>query len=396
MSPLLINPPQDDDTCCVHHPEIDETGFAAVTVPVWRASTIVFPDMAAYAARNSKGHDAYSYGLHGTPTTRTLEAQIARLEGGGRSIVTSSGLSAITMTMQTMLSPGDTVLLVDTVYPPVREFADRFLRRMGIDIVYYDPAIGAGIAELITATTRLVWMESPGSTTMEVQDIPAIVAAARARGVPTAIDNTWATPLLLKPLELGVDIVIQAVSKYMAGHSDLLMGAVTVRDLALFDRLRTAFKLLGHGVSPDDCSLVLRGLETLAVRLRQSSASALDLARMLEESGRFQAVLHPALPSFAGHAIWKRDFKGASGVFSVVLKPESLDRLPNALSRLRVFAIGASWGGTHSLVAPMDITAARTATACPWRCPIIRLSVGMEGLADLRADLQAFAGGLTS
>jgi len=394
MSSTPSSPQQDDDTSCVHHPVVDETGFAAVTVPVWRASTIVFPDMATYAARNGKGHDAYSYGLHGTPTTRILEAQIARMEGGGRTIVTGSGLSAITLTLQAMLSPGDAVLIVDTVYPPVRDFADRFLKRMGVEVIYYDPAIGAGIADLITGATKLVWMESPGSTTMEMQDIPAIVAAARAHGVPTALDNTWATPLLLKALELGVDFVIQAVSKYMAGHSDLLMGAVTVRDPALFDRLRTTFKLLGHGVSPDDCSLVLRGLETLGVRLRQSSASALKLATMLEESGRFQAVLHPALPSSSGHAIWKRDFRGASGVFSAVLKPESVDRLPAALARLRVFAIGASWGGTHSLVAPMDVSAARTATDCRWQGPIIRFSIGMEGLADLRDDLGAFIGEL--
>ena len=378
----------DDQTRCIHAPSISTDGYASLSVGVARASTIVFPDGEAYARRKERGPDGYSYGLAGTPTARTLEAQIAALEGGYRTALTPSGLSAVTTSILAVLKPGDSVLIPDSVYPPVRNFATGFLASLGIVPAFYDPLLGAGVADLMDERTRLVWVESPGSTTMEVQDLPAIAAAAKARGALVGCDNSWATPLLFKPLGLGADLSIEAITKYIGGHSDLLMGSITSKDAAVHDRIKKTIGDLGLGVSPDDCALALRGVQTLSVRLRQSAETALDLAVWLAAHPSVERVLHPALPGCPGHEVWVRDFNGASGVFTVVFKARAAKRLYEAVSELRVFRIGASWGGAHSLIAPMTLNGARSATVWSGPDPMLRISVGLEAPAALRVDLE--------
>lgn len=385
----------DSLTACVHAPQISRTGFKAVSVATERASTIIFPDADAYARRNDGGLEAYSYGLHGTPTRRTLEAQIAQLEGGRHALVTPSGLSAITLTMLAILSPGDTVLIPDSVYPPVRDFADGHLKRQGVTVRYYDPCIGGEIIRLLDPTVKLVHTESPGSTSMEIQDLPAIAEAAHSIGALVSCDNSWATPLYFRPLEAGADISLEAVTKYMAGHSDLLMGSVSVSDTELYKRVVQSAKHIGFGVSPDDCGLALRGLQTLALRLDHAARTGLALAQALQGREEIAEVFHPALPQFPGHSIWQRDFSGASGVFSAIVADELIDRVPGALDSMEIFAIGASWGGTHSLVAPMDLVSGqRSATAWPYNGPVIRFSVGAENPLALEADLMRFCDAL--
>ncbi|MBS7541953.1 trans-sulfuration enzyme family protein [Ancylobacter oerskovii] len=379
-----------DATQCVHHPEVSQEGYASLAVPTHRASTIVYPDGEAFLHRAARGVDGYTYGLHGTPTTRVLAEQITRLQGGLRSLVVPSGQAAISIPMLTLLVPGDRVLIPDNAYPPVRTLGAQYLAPRGIEAAVYDPMIGAGIADLIDDRTRLVWIEAPGSGTMEVADIPALVTAAKARGVLTGCDNTWATPLLFKPLAHGVDIVAEALTKYAGGHSDLLLGSITVADMDLYRRLRQTLSALGIGVSPDECALALRGIETMAVRLAHCGRVAEDFARRLAPLPQVEKVLHPALPECPGHEAFRRDFKGASGVFSLVLTPESDARLQTALSGLRVFSIGASWGGTHSLIAPMGLAPPRSTTPWPHRGPLVRLSIGLEDAEELWEDLAGF------
>jgi cystathionine beta-lyase len=372
----------------VHHPAVSHEGFASLTVPTYRASTIVFDDAESYANRKYRGPDGYTYGLHGTPTTRTLEAQLTLLEQGERTAIVPSGQAGIAVVLTTVLLPGDKVLLPDTAYPPAIGFAKNFLAARGIDHEIYDPLIGAGIAGLIDARTKLVWVESPGSTTMEFQDIPAIVQAAHAKGALVGCDNTWGTPLYFKPLAHGVDFSVQALSKYVGGHSDLLMGAISVRDIPLHRRLKDTMRMLGIGVSPDDCALALRGLETMGVRLAHMGKTAAEFAQRLDGMPAVERVLHPSLPTCPGHDIWARDFAGASGVFSVVLKPATEALLSPALTAMKIFAIGASWGGTRSLVAPMSVKNDRVVR--PWLedGTILRISVGLEDPEDLWNDLE--------
>lgn len=378
----------DDTTRCVHIPDGWEKSFNGLPVPVHRGSTVTFPTVDAYRRRHEALYDGYSYGLYGTPTSRALEAQIAALDGGARAMVVPSGLAAIVLTTLACVRTGDRILVPDNVYQPVRTVAAQFLAPLGVEAIYYPPLIGAGIGDLIDARVRLVWIESPGSVTMEVQDVPAIVAAAKARGVRVAADNTWATPLRFKPLDHGVDFAVTAASKYLAGHSDVLMGAVSVRDVALYQRLRDVARFLGYGVSPEDCALVLRGIETLAVRLDRSEATALALARRLAARPEVVEVLHPALATNPGHETWRRDFTGASGLFSVVFQPWTRPHVDAVIEALRLFAIGASWGGTKSIVAGMDPPPPRTAK--PWtdRGPIVRFSIGLESETALWADLE--------
>ncbi|MBR0644656.1 cystathionine beta-lyase [Plastoroseomonas hellenica] len=374
---------------CVHHPAVSQDGFASLAVPTYRASTIVFPDAVAYANRRYRGPDGYSYGLHGTPTTRTLEAQLSALHGAERTVLLPSGQAAITVIFLSVLLPGDKVLIPDTAYPPVRGFCTNYMKPRGVDCVVYDPMIGADITALIDARTKLVWLESPGSTTMEVQDMRAIADAAHASGALVGCDNTWATPLLFKPLDHGADFVMEALTKYVGGHSDLLLGSISIRDLDLRQRLKDTMRMIGIGVSPDDAALALRGLETMGVRLAHMGRTALEIAREVQDLPAVERVLHPALPGCPGHDFWKRDFAGASGVFSTVLKPETEPALEAALSAMRIFAIGASWGGTRSLIAPMSVKADRSVV--PWTedGTILRISIGLEDPEDLRADLMA-------
>lgn len=376
-----------DGTLCVHHPDVSHHGYQSLAVPTYRASTIVYGDADSFAKRKDRGPDGYSYGLHGTPTTRTLEAQLTKLHGGVRTVLVPSGQAAVTVVMLSVLIPGDKVLIPDTAYPPVRGFCENYLKPRGIDYDVYDPMIGEGISEAIDDRTKLIWTESPGSGTMEVQDIPAIVRAAKAKGVLVGCDNTWASPLLFKPLAHGVDFVAEALTKYVGGHSDLLLGSITVADLDLRLKLKDTLRMVGIGVSPDEAQLALRGIETLGVRLAHMGRVSEDFAKRLDGLPAVARVLHPCLPSCRGHEFWKRDFAGSSAVFSVVLKPGVEARLGPALTAMKVFAIGASWGGTRSLIAPMAIKNDRTVT--PWTLDgeVLRISVGLEDAEDLWCDL---------
>jgi cystathionine beta-lyase len=385
-----------DLTRCVQHPAVSQDGFKSLAVPTHRASTIVYDDPRDFAVRAERGLDGYTYGLHGTPTTRTLEAQLTALHGGERTMLVPSGQAAVAITMLAVLKPGDKVLIPDHVYPPVRSLCANYLAERGIAHEVYDPLIGGGIADLIDSSTRLIWLESPGSGTMEVQDVPAIARAAQAAGVLTGCDNTWASPLLFKPLAHGVDVAVEALTKYVGGHSDLLLGSITVKDLGLRKAVKDVLGVLGIGVSPDEAALALRGIETMGVRMAHSGRVAREFAERLQDAPAVARVLHPALPSCPGHEVFMRDYKGASTVFSLVIKPEFTARIYPALGHLSLFAIGASWGGTHSLIAPMDVAADRTVR--PWKAAegLVRLSIGVEEPGELWEDLSRFLDALAA
>ncbi len=362
----------------------DQRGF--VNPPVYRGSTILFPTVAAM--ERARAAREITYGRVGTPTSHALETAIANLEGGYRCLLIASGKAACNLTLAALLRSGDHLLMVDSVYGPTRQFCDRTLARFGIETSYYDPRIGGDITALFRPETRLLFLESPGSLTFEVQDVPALAAAARERGILTAIDATWGTPLFFKPLTLGVDIAIQAVTKYIGGHSDLLMGAITATE-AVFPRLRAGIEEFGAPPSPEDCWLALRGLRTLAARLARHQESALLVARWLERRPEVSRVLFPALESHPDHGLWKRDFTGACGLFGVVL-----DGFPETAARamadaLELFGIGASWGGFESLVLVPDPAPVRTAV--PWKAEgaMLRLHIGLEDPDDLIRDLEA-------
>lgn len=377
-----------DLTQCVLTPEVPTEGFAPLSVGVHRASTIVFKDAAAYSSRLERGHRGYSYGLYGTPTTRTLEAKLSDLEGGAWTFLTPSGQAANALAVLPFLASGDHILIADTAYPPMRDLAETDLRRLGVEVDFFDPKSPEDVSSRIRETTRIVWCESPGSTTMEILDLPKIAAIAHERGALVGVDNTWATPLNFKPIAHGADIVTEALTKFVAGHSDVLMGSITVKDETLIKPIRSLIGRMGIGVSPDDASLVLRGFETLGVRLRHSEKVALSFARKIADHPLVAQVLHPALESFQGHAIWKRDFLGSSGVFSIVFRQSAVPYIAPALNALKVFAIGASWGGTRSLAAPMSIESFRSATS--WSGPdiILRLSIGLEDEGELWTDIE--------
>jgi cystathionine beta-lyase len=375
----------------VLHPDSSApSGFKSLSTPVFRGSTTLF-DRAA-AIRDTWNHDEapYTYGSYGTPTTLELAARVAELEGGHRCFVTPGGQAALVLVYLAFLSAGDHVLVPENVYGPSRAFADRVLRRFGVEVEYYGPLEGGAIASRIRPDTRLLWCESPGSITMEVQDVAAIAAAAHARGVVVALDNTWAAGVLFKAFDHGVDVGVQALTKYVAGHSDVLLGSVTVRDQELYTRLGVTFQDLGMSASPDDCSLALRGLQTLPVRLRAIGQSALEVASWLAARTEIETVLHPALPSCPGHETWKRDFSGSSGLFSVVFRePVSRQDIHDAMDRLTLFRMGYSWGGVSSLVVTPDTREAPNARRYGER--LLRLYVGLEAADDLVADLrQAF------
>jgi cystathionine beta-lyase len=377
-----------DLTRCVLTPEVPTAGFDPLGVGVHRASTIVFKDAATYASRGDRGHEGYSYGLYGTPTTRTLEAKLTSLEGGAWSFLTPSGQAANALAILPFLAAGDHILIADTAYPPMRDLAETDLKRLGVAVEFFDPQSPEDVAAKIRSTTKIVWCESPGSTTMEIQDLPRIAAIAHQHGVLVGVDNTWATPLNFKPLEHGADIVTEALTKFVSGHSDVLMGSITIKDMSLLKPIRSLIGRMGIGVSPDDASLVLRGFETLGVRLRHSERVALNFARRIAGHPVVDQVLHPALETFPGHALWKRDFLGSSGVFSIVFKRQAAAHVAAALDTLQVFAIGASWGGTRSLAAPMSIHGFRTATSWDGPDVILRLSIGLEDETELWTDVE--------
>ena len=364
-----------------------DKNFGLVNPPVYHGSTVTFPTVEALEAATRDPFNNIFYGRYGTPTTFALEEAIAELEGGHRAIACASGLGAIMATLLALLDTGDHLLMVDSAYGPTRKVCDLVLARLGIETTFYDPMIGAGIGELMGENTRVVFTESPGSLTFEVQDLPAIAAAAHEKGAVVVLDNSWATPLNLAPFELGVDISIHSATKYLAGHSDLMLGIITTTE-ATFDKVRLTSGLMGGCPGPDDCYLALRGLRTLAVRLARHQETGLALAHWLKDRADVARILHPAFEDCPGHDIWKRDFTGASGLFSIVLEPRSAKAVAAMLDGMERFAMGYSWGGYESLILPADPRPLRTATE--WRAegPLIRLHPGLEDAGDLIADLE--------
>ncbi|MCW2306705.1 cystathionine beta-lyase [Rhodobium gokarnense] len=361
-----------------------------VNAPVNRASTILFDTVAELTEAKAKRFDKGTtfYGRFGTPDVFAFEDAVSVLEGGTASLCVPSGLAACVLPLVAFLAPGDHLLVVDSVYEPARTSIEKFIARSGVDVTFYDPRIGAGIAELITPKTRMIYLESPGSLTFEVQDIPAITAVARERGILTMCDNTWATGVFHRPLDLGVDIVVQAATKYVVGHSDAVLGLLTVSDPALHRTLREAANWLGYNVSPDDVYLAARGLRSLSARLRQHHETGLALAHWLETRPGIARVIHPGLASSPDHALWKRDFSGASGLFAVLLDTEEADTAVRFVETLSIFAMGFSWGGYESLVLIGDPAHARSATEWPEKRILVRLHAGLEDAEDLKADLE--------
>lgn len=375
------------ETRLVHAGRDPDRNFGIVNPPVYRASTVLYPTLAEFDRRHERKYTGFTYGTHGTPTTFALTEALAELSGGYRSLVTASGLSAVTQALTAFLRQGDHVLLPDSVYGPTRAFGTTVLGRFGVDATFYDPLAGADVAGLFRPATRLVYLESPGSLTFEVQDVPAIAAAARARGALSVLDNTWATPLNFRAFDHGVDVEVQAATKYVGGHSDLLLGVITTRTEEQFRTVRDGTVAFGDCAAPDVCWEALRGFRTMAVRLRHQEASALRVARWLAARPEVLRVLHPALPDDPGHALWKRDFLGASSLFGVRLRASSDAAVAAMLDGLRLFRIGASFGGFESLVIP----ARPERTVRPGLEPgvLVRLHVGLEAVEDLLADLQA-------
>jgi cysteine-S-conjugate beta-lyase len=384
------SPPKHGLQTRIVHPKDDLTpGFESLSVPVARASTVIFPDLATMRALDWRNDAQWRYGLHATPTAIVLAQRLAALEGGNHTLLQPSGLSSISNVYFGFVKAGDDVLVPDNAYSPNRDHGDWLARDFGVTVRYYDPMSGARIADLIQPNTRLIWLEAPGSVTMEVPDIPAITAVARAHNIVTAIDNTWSAGIAFRPFDHGVDISVQALTKYQSGGADVLMGATITVDQALHHKLKLARMRMGLGVSSDDCSLVLRSLPTMQVRFQQHDRTALSLAKWLKTRPEIAAVLHPALPDCPGHEFYQRDFTGAGGLFSVVFDERySAAQIDTFCESLELFAIGWSWGGVASLVMPYDIASMRTVSAWPYRGTLVRFFMGLEEEADLRADIE--------
>ncbi|SPB18280.1 cystathionine beta-lyase [Caballeronia novacaledonica] len=366
-------------------------GFESFSVPVARASTVVFPDLATMRSLVWSDDSRWRYGLHGTPTTIALAQRLAAIEGGEYALLQPSGLAAISNVYFGLVKADDHVLVPDNAYSPNRDHADWLADDFGLEVTYYDPMTGAGVADAIRPNTKLIWLEAPGSVTMEVQDVPAIVAVARAKGIVTAIDNTYSAGLAFKPFEHGVDISVQALTKYQSGGSDILMGATITRDPELHKKLKRARMRMGIGVSADDASLVLRSLPSMKARYEAHDRTAFALAQWLKTRAEVTAVLHPALEDCPGHAFYARDFEGgAGGLFSIVFDGRYTAAQVDAfVEALDLFSIGWSWGGAHSLAMPYNIRSMRTASQWPHEGVLVRFYVGLEAEADLRADLEA-------
>lgn len=375
-----------DPTTLIHHPYRAPEGFAAPQVGVHKASTVIFENVAALRARDWRYKNGYTYGLHGTPTTFTLEERIATLEGGTACVLVPSGLAAIAMTNLALLQQGDEVLLPDNVYGPSRELARAELARFGITHRLYNPLDAAGLAAMITDRTRLVWLEAAGSVTMEFPDLPGLVQACRNRGVLTALDNTWGAGVAFRPFELGIDIVMQALTKFPSGGGDVLMGSVTTRNAALHEKLKLSHMHLGWGVAANDAELVLRSLPSLALRYHAHDSTARALASWLATQPAISRVLHPAFDSCPGHQHWKGLCTAAAGLFSVMVDARySSAQVDGFVDALRLFKLGYSWAGPVSLVVPYDLKAMRGTP--PHDGTLVRFSIGLESAEALQADL---------
>ena len=369
------------DTIAVTAGRMSDEHFGVVNTPVYRASTILYPDLASLKANKQP----YTYGRRGTPTSRSFEDAITALEGGARTVVVPSGLNACAVAILTVCGAGDHLLMVDTVYDPTRVFCDTELKRFGIETEYYAP--DDDIAPLLRANTRAIFCESPGSLTFEVQDIPAIARAAHAHGdVSVLLDNTWATPILFQAIAHGVDLSIQAATKYVGGHADVMLGTITAND-SHAERLTRFHGHMGLFAGGDDTWLGLRGLRTLPTRLKRHQETALALAGWLAAQPEISRVLYPALESDPGHALWERDFRGASGLFGLILKPAPERAVAAFVDGLHHFGIGYSWGGFESLIVPAHIK--RSKRPFPAEGPVLRIHAGLEDVSDLIADLEA-------
>lgn len=379
-----------EDTFLVHGVFDPQSHGGIVNPPVYHASTITFRDMDDMDARQREiskdDGEAMWYGRKGTPTTHALQNAIAKLEGGHRSLVMPSGLSASVAAIMAFVRAGDHILVSDSVYGPTRHFARTLLGRYGVSVTFYDPLIGAGIGALIQRNTRLVFVESPGSQTFEIQDIPAIADVAHRRGVIVVMDNTWATPLFFKPFEHGVDVSVHAATKYIVGHSDAMLGMITT-NREHWATMRDYIFTVGQTAGPDDIYLAQRGLRTMSVRLQRHWESGLAIAEWLAARPEVERVLHPALPDDPGHALWKRDFRGASGLFSVVLKPCHQNAFRAFVNQLELFQLGFSWGGFESLIVPFDPRQEPRVTAWAYDGQAFRLHIGLEAVEDLQSDL---------
>lgn len=358
-----------------------------VNTPVFRTSTVIFPDLASYETRPREGERAVRYGRYGTPTTFALEDAVTQMEGGYRAAAVPSGLAGITAALCAFVKTGDHILVTDSVYAPTRGFCEKQLRRNGVEVEYYDPLIGARIEPLMRPNTRVVFCEAPGSLTFEMQDIPEIARVAHARGAVVLADTTWGTPYFFRSFEHGVDVSIHAATKYIAGHSDVMIGLVVTNEQCWLP-VRKAVTEYGFSVSPDDCYLALRGFRTIGVRMKHQMASALAIARWLQARPEVKKVIYPALESDAGHAIWKRDFEGAASLFAVVLEPVGDAAVAAFVDALELFGIGSSWGGFESLVTVVRAASHRSATQWNPGGPALRLHIGLEDPDDLTADLE--------
>ncbi len=375
------------ETVAVSAGRMSAEHFGTVNTPVYRTSTILHPNYASLEQEASGGEaPRYAYGRLGTPTTESFEKAVAALEGATRTVSVPSGLNAITTAIFAIANAGDHILVTDSAYGPTRRFCNGALKRLGIETTYYDPLIGAGIEALLRPNTKIVFCESPGSLTFEVQDIPALAAVAHARGASVLMDNTWATPLYFPALAHGVDLSIQAATKYIGGHSDVMIGTVSANQ-SHAKRLETYVRELGLYASADDCFLALRGLRSLPVRLARHWENGLTLARWLADRPEVSRILHPALQGDRGHALWKRDFMGACGLFGVVFKPVRKSALAAFFDSLKHFGLGYSWGGYESLIIPAHFV--RTASKFEAEGPVIRIHAGLEDPGDLIADLEA-------
>ena len=375
------------DTILTHAGRDSKAHHGVVNTPVFRTSTVLFPDVKSYESCDPDDYKVLRYGIYGTPTTFALEEAVAQLEGGHAAVALPSGLAAVVAAIAAFVKTGDHILIVDSVYGPTRTFCDRRLKPFGVDVEYYDPLIAGGIARLIRPNTTAVFCESPGSLTFEMQDIPAIAAAAHAKNIPVLADNTWGTPYFFRSFEHGVDVSIHAGTKYIAGHADTLMGLI-VTNQQYWLKVRKTVADYGYCVSPDDCYLALRGLRTIGVRMNHQQQSALGIARWMQSRPEVLRVLYPALETDPGHTLWQRDFSGASALFSVILRPVRWEAVAAMIDALKLFGIGSSWGGFESLAIRADVRKYRTAT--PWDPggPLIRLHIGLEDPDDLIADLE--------